>query len=149
MFDPFFFFRRTEWPDRTARPNGPTERAQTKNCLMEFDITVDGGGHILRTTRCCCAVACAKGYRSYLFGWRGPTFWMDSDSIFYLGTARTAMSSLVPFLPVPQGRIGLRHALRSYPIISPEHPLKLVLHALFVAYLCMNITAAVARQQQQ
>ena len=46
-------------------PNGPTERAQIKHCLMEIDITVDGGGHILRTTRCCCAVACAKGYRSY------------------------------------------------------------------------------------
>ena len=45
-------------------PNGPTERAQIKYCVMEIDITVDGSGHILRTTRCCCVVACAKGYRS-------------------------------------------------------------------------------------
>ena len=30
-------------------PNGPTERAQIKPCLMEIDITVDGGGHVLRT----------------------------------------------------------------------------------------------------
>ena len=30
-------------------PNGPTERAQIKSCLMEMDITVDGGGHLLRT----------------------------------------------------------------------------------------------------
>ena len=31
---------------------------------------------------------------------------------FYLGTERTAMNSLVPFLPVLQDRTGLRHALR-------------------------------------
>ena len=30
-------------------PNGPIERAQIKSCLIEIDITVDGGGHILRT----------------------------------------------------------------------------------------------------
>ena len=30
---------------------------------------------------------------------------------FFLGTERTAMNRFVPFLPVPQGRIGLRHAL--------------------------------------
>ena len=36
---------------------------------------------------------------------------MDPNTIFYLGTERTAMNSLVPFLPVPQGRTGLRHAL--------------------------------------
>ena len=34
--------------------------------------------------------------------------------IFYLGTERTAMNSLVPFLPVPQGRLGLRHALSPF-----------------------------------
>ena len=98
---PFFFVRRTERPDRT----------DTNKALMEIDITVDGGGHILRTTRCCCAVACAKRYRSYRFGWRGPRFWMDPNTIYYLETERTAMNSLVAFLPVPQGRIGLRHAL--------------------------------------
>ena len=36
---------------------------------------------------------------------------MDPNTFFYLGTERTAMNSLVPFLPVPQGRRGLRHAL--------------------------------------
>ena len=96
----------------SAGPNGPTERAQIKYCLMEIDITVDGSGHILRTTRWYCAVAWAKGHRSYRFGWRGPRFWMDPNTIFYLATERTAMNSLVPFLLVPQGRIGLRHALR-------------------------------------
>ena len=30
-------------------PNGPTERAQIKSCLMDIDITVGGGGHVLRT----------------------------------------------------------------------------------------------------
>ena len=40
MFDPFFFFRRTERSDRTGK---------IKSCLMEIDITVDGGGHVLRT----------------------------------------------------------------------------------------------------
>ena len=29
--------------------NGQTARAQSKSCLMEMDITVDGGGHLLRT----------------------------------------------------------------------------------------------------
>ena len=37
---------------------------------------------------------------------------MDPNTIFYLGTERTAMNSLVLFLPVPQSRLGLRHALR-------------------------------------
>ena len=31
--------------DRTARPNGPTEQAQIKPCLMDVDIAVHGGGH--------------------------------------------------------------------------------------------------------
>ena len=35
--------------DRTARPNGPTERAQIKSCLVDIDITTDGGGCVLRT----------------------------------------------------------------------------------------------------
>ena len=32
-------------------PNGPTECAQIKFCLMEMDITVDGGGHLLRSNK--------------------------------------------------------------------------------------------------
>ena len=35
-----------------GEPNGPTERAPKKSCLMEMDITaVEGGGHSLRTNR--------------------------------------------------------------------------------------------------
>ena len=37
---------------------------------------------------------------------------MDPNTIFYLGTERTTMNSLVPFLPVPQGQTGLRLALK-------------------------------------
>ena len=36
---------------------------------------------------------------------------MDTNKIFFLGTERMDMNSLVPFRPVPQGRIELRHAL--------------------------------------
>ena len=89
-----------------GRPNGPTERAQIKSFFMEIGITVDGGGQRWR-------VACTKGYRSYWFGWRSPRFWMDSNTILYKRTERTAMNSLVPFFPVPQRRMGLRHALRT------------------------------------
>ena len=39
---------------------------------------------------------------------------MDPNTIFNLGTERTAMISLVPFRPVPQGRIELRHALNKH-----------------------------------
>ena len=45
-------------------PNGPTERAQITSCLMEIDITVYGGGHVLRTNTLLLCLACAKGYRS-------------------------------------------------------------------------------------
>ena len=47
-------------------PNGPTERAQIKYCLMEIYITVNGGGHISRTTRCCCARGMRKRLSSVL-----------------------------------------------------------------------------------
>ena len=30
-------------------PNGRTEQAQIKSCLMEMGITFDGGGNLLRT----------------------------------------------------------------------------------------------------
>ena len=73
------------WPlflrqeDRTARPNGPTERAQIKCCSIGVDITaVDGGGHILRTTRCCCTVACANGYRTDLAGEAQDSGWTQT-----------------------------------------------------------------------
>ena len=35
-------------------PNGPTERPQIKTCLMQIDIAVDGGGHLLRTNMLLC-----------------------------------------------------------------------------------------------
>ena len=101
------------WPlfllqeDRTSRPTG--HKYSTRIVWWRF--IAEGGGHILRTTRCCCAVACAKRYRSYSFAWQGPRFWMDPNTFFYLGAERMTMSNLVPFLPVPQGRIGWRHAL--------------------------------------
>ena len=53
---PFFLLQE----DRTARPN----RAQIHSSLMEMDITVDGGRHLLRTVVVSWLVACAKGYRS-------------------------------------------------------------------------------------
>ena len=36
-------------PFSPSGPIGPTERAQLKSCLMEVDITVDVGGHVLGT----------------------------------------------------------------------------------------------------
>ena len=36
---------------------------------------------------------------------------MDTNKIFFLGTERMDMNSLVPFRPVAQGRIELGHAL--------------------------------------
>ena len=44
---------------------------------------------------------------------------MDPTTTFYLGTERTAMNGLVPFLPVPQDRTGLRHALSVFTICLP------------------------------
>ena len=36
-------------PSCSGGPNGPTERAHLKSCLMEIDITLDEGGHVSRT----------------------------------------------------------------------------------------------------
>ena len=46
-------------------PNLAYNGNRREYCMMEIDVTVDGGGHILFTTRCCCAMACKKGYRLY------------------------------------------------------------------------------------
>ena len=59
---------------------------------------------------------------------------MDPITIFYLRTERTAMNSLVLFLPVPQRRIGLRHALSSHRTapelppnsVSPDTPVRVI-----------------------
>ena len=97
----FFFFRRTERPDRTG----------TKSCLIEIDITVDGGGNVLRTN----TLLLCRGMRKrfpFVVTWLARPKILDGPKHdFYLGTERTTMNSLVPFLPVPQGRAGLRHAL--------------------------------------
>ena len=115
-------------------PNGPTERAQIKHCLMEIDITLDGGGPILRTTRCLAVPWHAQKVivRRDLAGEARGSGW-TTNTIFYLGTERTAMNSPVPFLPVPQGRVGLRHALLyvGSPFLPtrrhPAHPIMSVL----------------------
>ena len=103
--------------------NGPTERPQNKvllSCLMEMDITVDGGIHIVRTNTLllrCCVVACARGYRSYIFDiWMARSKILDDKNTGFhprsnTGTERTAINSLVPFRSAPQGRTKLRHAL--------------------------------------
>ena len=94
-------------------PNGPTERAQNK-------VLFDGVGHHCcrrRWTLNCAPARCVVSwhvrsvYRAYGFGWRGPRFWMDPNTFLYLGTERTTMNRLVAFRSVPQGRIGLRHAV--------------------------------------
>ena len=51
--------------------------------------------------------------RSDLAGEAEDSGWTQTNTVFYLGTERTAINGLVPFLPVPQGRIGLRHALNT------------------------------------
>ena len=94
MLGPFFFFKRTERPDRTG----------TNKVLFEW--TPFSHQHAVVSW------TCEKGCCSYWLGWRGSKFWMDPNTILYLGTERTAMNSLVPFRPVPQGRRELRHALR-------------------------------------
>ena len=84
-------------------PNGPTERAQIKSCLMEIDITVGVGGHVLRTnTLLLCHVMHKR--LSFVLIWLAMPKMLDGpNTIFYVGTERTSMNSLVPFLPVPQG----------------------------------------------
>ena len=91
--------------DRTARPT------QIKYCLMEIDITVDERWtHFAHDTLLLC-----RGMRkrlSFVLIWLARPKILDGPKHdFYLGTERTAMNSFVPFLPVPQGRIGLTHAL--------------------------------------
>ena len=49
--------------------------------------------------------------RSDLAGEAQDSEWIQTRSC-YLGTERTATNSVVPSLPVPQGRRGFRHALR-------------------------------------
>ena len=63
---------------------------------------------------CCWVVACAKGFivRTDFVGEAQYAEWTQTR-FFYLGTERTAMTSLVPFRLVPQGRIELRRTLQT------------------------------------
>ena len=98
----------------SGEPNASTERAPIKYCLMEMGIAVDGGGHLLRTNLLLCRSVCERFYRSYWFCWRCPICWMDPNTFFFnLGKERTAMTSLVLFRLVPQGRIELRRTLQT------------------------------------
>ena len=79
---------------------------------MEIDITVDGGGHLLRSS----TLLLCRGIRkrsSFVLIWLAKLKILDGPKhdFFYHGTERTAMNSLVPFRPVAQGRIELGHAL--------------------------------------
>ena len=83
-------------------PNGPTERAQIKSCLMEMDITVDGGGHLLRTN----TLLLCRGMRkrlSFVLVWlaRPKILEEPKHGRCYLRNGTTAMNSLVPFRSVP------------------------------------------------
>ena len=104
----FFFFTRTERPDRTARPNG----AQIKSRLTEIDLTtVDGGGHYLRTnTLLLCRDMCQKF--PFVLTWLARTSILHGPkhgSLHRNGT-NDRMNSLVPGRSVLQGRTGLRNA---------------------------------------
>ena len=67
---------------------------------MEMDTTVDGGGHLLRTTTLLCRGMCKK--LSFLLICLARPKSLDGP--------RTTMNGLVPFRSVPQDRIELRHA---------------------------------------
>ena len=82
---------------------------------MAMDITVDGGGDLLRTNTRLLYRHVRKRLRVLSFeliGLARPKI-LDGtkhDFLPTVGTEQTAMNSLVPFRPVPQGRTELRHA---------------------------------------
>ena len=100
-------------------PNGPTERAQIKSCLMEMDITVDGGsGHLLllRTNmllllllllcRCMC-----KRLSLVLIWLASPRFWTDPNTVFTYcrnGTNERGQPRSVPFGSTRSTRVKAR-----------------------------------------
>ena len=90
------------------------QNGQKKKFLsMETGIAADGGGHLLRTnTLLLCLGMCKR--LSFVLIWPAwPKVLRSPKDGFYLGTERTAMTSLLPFRfpfrSVPQGRIELRH----------------------------------------
>ena len=68
----------------------------------------------MRTARCCCAVAPGMRKRvSFVLIWLARPEILDGPKHYFSPRNGTnGHESLVPFLPVVQGRIGLRHALR-------------------------------------
>ena len=77
---------------------------------MEMDVTtaVDGGGHLLRTNTLLSCLGMCKMISFVLVWLARPKILDGPKHVFYLGTGRMAINSLVPFRPVPQGRIELR-----------------------------------------
>ena len=91
-------------------PNGPTERAQIKSYLMEMGITVDGGGHLLRTNMLLLCCGMRKKLSFALIRLERPKISGRTQIHDSSTQKRNAKNSSVPFRPVPQGRIELRHA---------------------------------------
>ena len=69
--------------DRTL-PNSPTERAQMKSCLMDMDITVDGGGHLLRTNTLLCRCICEM--LSFVLIWLAKPHVLDGLTHVFIPT---------------------------------------------------------------
>ena len=91
-------------------PNGPTERAQIKSCEMEIDITVDGGGHVLRTNTMLLCRGMRKGL-SFVLVWLARPKILDGPkhgSLPRNGTNDHEQRRSVPFGSTTVGRIDTR-----------------------------------------
>ena len=96
-------------------PNASTERVPMKYYLMEMDVTVDGGGHLVRTNLLLlCRSMCKRLTFALIWLARPQIPDGPKHGFFYLGTERPTMVSLVPFCSVPQGRIELRRPLQTF-----------------------------------
>ena len=73
-------------------PNGTTERAQIQVLFYgRWDITVDRGGHLLRTNTLLLCRGLRKRLSFVLIRLAScPRFWTNPNTVFYLGTERTA-----------------------------------------------------------
>ena len=90
--------------------NGPPERAKIKSCLMEMGITVDGGGHSLRTnTLLLCRGMCKRF--SFVLVWLARPKILDGPkhgSLPRNGTNDHEQRRSVPFGSTTVGRIDTR-----------------------------------------
>ena len=92
-------------------PNGPTERAQIKSCEMEIDITVDGGGHVLRTNTMLLCRGMRKGL-SFVLVWLARPKILDGpkDEFFPRnGTNGHEKPRSVPSGSTRSNRVKTRH----------------------------------------